>query len=647
MNFKWRTRLAAALLPAILAACGGASNQVVQNFGAVDVSLNGGSSPAVAGTTVMIVGKAVTLSTRLSTVSWSVASPAGAPVATTTNTDCATANEVTTVSHAASGASPATGSSIWSCALSITAPTTLTSTATYVATFKATDELGTTQSGTQSVVFSPAASQSQQIVANAGGSFTAAPSSTSPIHCSVSGGTAPYTYSWTVPSNGGQAVSLSSYTGADTTLTAPAVAAQLALQCKVTDANGSSGSAVVNVTVQKSTTAAVLTASAGPTFSVTSGATAPLQCTAAGNTGAVSYSWSIVSNGGLPISLVNLSSQVASFVAPTVTTPTTITAQCVASDSTTATASADVAVTVMPSASNATLTSFAGTDFSVVGGASTPLHCDATGGTGPYSFQWVISSNGGLATSLSQYTGADTILSSPVTSSDTPVTVQCRATDNKQAIATSLVNVDVTSSSKTNTTLVANVNASAVVSPGQVVTLSTTNTGWYGNDGTLTTGPVISYSWTSSDPGVAFSNVTSASPTFIVPVGITSATQIPVTLTATGGGQSASATTVYTVDPNGVMSLTVSPAASEGKASAGVSYSFTATATYSGATRALYYQWTQVSGPSVPLGGDTTTTLGIAPTAVGTYVFRIAVGNEPITALNPGLYFTDVVLTLQ
>jgi hypothetical protein len=648
MNFNWRTWLIAACVSALMAACGGGSNQIVPNFGAVTVTLSGGTQPVAAGTTTTITGNAVTLSTRLSTISWSVATPAGATAAVLSNANCGSANEVTTPSTAASGSTPATGSSVWSCQLSITVPAKLTSTTTYVATFTATDELGTTQSASQSIVFNPAtASAGQQLVANVGGAFATTPSSTAPLHCAVDGGTAPYTYAWSIPNNGGQATSLSSYTTADTTLTAPAAPAQIAVECQVADANGLTGSAVVNVTVQKSATSTSMTASAGPTFSVTSGSNVPLQCSTEGASGTVNYSWSIVSNAGLALSLTNLNSQVASFVAPTVTTATPITARCSAVDASNATASADVVVTINPNTAVTPLTAFAGSDFSVAGGGETPLHCDASGGTGPYSFQWVISNSSGLALSLSQYSAADTELSTPVPAADTPVALTCRATDNTQTTATSTVNVNVTAAATSNATLVASLNSAAVVAPGQVVTLNSGTTGWYTNAGLATTGPTISYAWSSTYAGLVFSNAMSSTPSFVVPISISTATQIPVTLTVTSGGQTATATTVYTVDPNGVISLAVNPPATEGKLSSGAAYSFAATATYAGATRNLYYQWTQVSGPTTPLGGATTPTLGVAPTDLGTYVFRLAVGNQPITVLNPGLYFTDVVLTLD
>jgi hypothetical protein len=482
-------------------------------------------------------------------------------------------------------------------------------------------------------------------VANAGGAFALKPSATAPMHCDASGGVAPYTFAWTIPVNGGTAVSLSGYTGADTTLNAPSSPAQVGVQCKVTDSAGSTAQAIVNVSVATSGTSG-MTASAGPTFSVKSGTTAPLQCSTMGANGSVQYDWSIIDNGGQPVQLTVSSGALTSFIAPTVTASTTITAQCVATDSTLATASAVVDVTVLPNGAPSVLTAYAGADYSVQGGGVAPLHCDASGGTGPYAFQWVIKDSGGLPISLSGYNLADTSFTAPAATASTPVQLECRATDNVGAIATSTVTATVASSGTSATTLVARLKNASTVTPGQVVQLDTTGTGWYNSSGVSTNGPVVNYAWTTTASGVSFSDNAGVAPTFVVPTTITTVTNIPVTVTVTSGGQTSSATTVYTVDPNGVIKLSVTPPASTGSVSNPQAFQFAANAQYTGAARNLYYQWTQVSGPTTSIGGDSTATMGVSPTATGTYVFRLAVGYQPIDALNPGLYFTDVVLQM-
>jgi hypothetical protein len=648
MKFNWRTHGAAAILSALLVGCGGAANEQVHNFGAVNVALAGGTVPVNAGNAITVQGTATTPTTRLSAITWSANSPAGAPAAQVGNGDCANANKVTTVSHAASGTTPATGSSVWSCGVSVSVPANLAQDTSYTVTFSATDEFGTTQSQTQAITFLASTSQGQALVANAGGAFMMAPGATAAMHCAATGGLAPYSFTWSIPVNGGTSVSLSTYSGADTQLVAPAQPAAIGVECQVSDSRGSSAQTLVNVTVASGAGGSSLTASAGSNFSVQSGTTAPMQCSTQGASGAVTYAWSIKDSGGLPVALTATDSQQTSFVAPTVTAPTSIVAQCVATDSSTATASSLVTVTVNPSKTVEALTANAGPNFAVTAGQTAPFHCDAFGGTGPYAFQWVTTDTGNLPIALSTYNAADTKYTAPAVVSDTPVTLSCRATDNVGTVSTSTVTSTIQAQNlqTAQSTLVAHLSNATVVTPGQVVQLQSTGTGWYDATGKATTGPVVTYSWSSSDLEVVFSDSSSA-PTFVVPTSITMVTQIPVTMTVTSGGQTSTATTIYTVDPFGAMTLTITPPAAAGSVATPTAYTFAASATYTGAARNLYYQWTQVSGPATPLGGESTSTLGVAPTAAGQYVFRIAVGYQPIDAINPGLYFADVVLTLQ
>lgn len=298
-------------------------------------------------------------------------------------------------------------------------------------------------------------------------------------------------------------------------------------------------------------------------------------------------------------------------------------------------------------ASTSSLTATAGTDFSVNAGATAPLHCGASGGAGAVSYQWVIASNGGLPISLDAYDSADANFTAPAVSAPTVVSLTCRATDASNSVATATSNVTVLPVAVTTNALVARIVNTAVLSPGDVVQLNSTGTGWYGSDGASTTGPVPTYAWSTTAAGVTLSDPSSPSPTLIIPSGISSTLQIPVTLKVTSGTSSSTVTSVYTVDPYGPLQLTITPSAAAG--SINTAYAFAATATYAGSARPLYYQWTQISGPTLtePLGGQTTATLGVAPSLAGQYVFRLAVGYEPITSSAPGAYTADVVLTVQ
>lgn len=291
----------------------------------------------------------------------------------------------------------------------------------------------------------------------------------------------------------------------------------------------------------------------------------------------------------------------------------------------------------------------AGPDFDVISGAAAVLHCDATGGIAPYSYQWVVAANGRLPLALSTFSGTDTDFTAPATASDTPVAFTCRATDAFGVVGTSTVNAVIKPSPQTGgnaaPTLVAALQNTNTVAPGELVSLDATGTGWYGGDGLRVDGPKLTYAWSSTDADILFSDVNALAPTFVVPTTVANVRRIPITLTVTGNGQTSVAKTYYTVDPYGPLTLSVTPAAASGAPAA---YSFSAVVNYSGQARQVYYQWTQVSGPVMnePIGGATTNTMGVAPTAVGKYVFRVAVGYEPISGTAPGVYLADVVLNI-
>ena len=129
----------------------------------------------------------------------------------------------------------------------------------------------------------------------------------------------------------------------------------------------------------------------------------------------------------------------------------------------------------------------------------------------------------------------------------------------------------------------------------------------------------------------------------IIPAGITDAVFFPVTVVSTSGTQSSQATITVLVDPAGAITLAITPQAQSVQSGATVTLNAT-----SGVK--LFYQWTIVSGPSVPLGGALTNTVGfVAPkvTVPTNMTLRVAIGYAPITTANPGVYFLEGVVTVN
>ncbi len=162
---------------------------------------------------------------------------------------------------------------------------------------------------------------------------------------SVTSGTSPYTYAW---SNGSTQSSINNLQSTIYTVT-------------VTDANGCSSTATVNIT--QSSPINLQTSSIGTTCGQSNGFAS---VTTAGGTGTYTYTWS---NGATTSSIINLPSNIYTV---TVTD----------SNGCTQTASANVSNT------NGGMASIVGTDVSCFGGNNGTATAIMTGGTGPYTYSW-------------------------------------------------------------------------------------------------------------------------------------------------------------------------------------------------------------------------------------------------------------------
>ncbi len=187
------------------------------------------------------------------------------------------------------------------------------------------------------------------------------PGQTSALNCNPTGGTGTYTYSWT-----------SNPAGFTSSLKSPVVAPTVTTiyTCSVTSGS-QNASAVVTVRVNV-TPVLTVTTSATPS-TITLGQTTQLNCTANGGTSTYNYAWTSVPAGFTS----TLQSPVAT---PTVNTTYTCTVT-----SGTLTGSCLVSVTVIP----VTLTVSANANpGNIYRGQSSRLTCNASGGTGNYTYAW-------------------------------------------------------------------------------------------------------------------------------------------------------------------------------------------------------------------------------------------------------------------
>lgn len=311
---------------------------------------------------------------------------------------------------------------------------------------------------------------------------------------------------------------------------------------------------------------------------------------------------------------------------------------------------------VAPVVSQTDYSKAAGPDFSVQSGSTAPLNCS---GPKDSSYQWVIESNGGIAIDLSSYNSARSSFVAPMVKAPTTTSFICRmtvtntipATATTQAstaattvtsrIAVTIEPPTVDSSATLMTTIVGNKTAA----PGQRLPLLA-NTNWFDYKASPTIGPVINYSWTLGASAPAGTVLTpangSAMVEVLIPSGLTAPVFFPVTVIATSGGKSSQSSITVLADPSASMAFTMTPQAQSVVSGAVVTFNAT-----SGPN--LFYQWTQVSGPTIALGGGGTNTVGFVAPVVTTptsIVVRAAIGYSPITTTNPGIYFLDGVVTV-
>ncbi|MEV5050160.1 PKD domain-containing protein [Arthrobacter sp. LAR12-1-1.1] len=192
-----------------------------------------------------------------------------------------------------------------------------------------------------------------------------------------------------------------------------------------------------------------------------------------------------------------------------------------------------------------------------------------------------------------------------------PVSVTVRS-DGKGEV---VLPVEVTGSARTPIPVAAQAGADQTVHEGQKVDL----------DGSASSGPVSTYSWTSPT-GIVLSDPNAARPSFTAPA----PGDYVFSLTVNGPGGPSTATVTVTV------TASVPAAANAGPNQQGVQRGTKVTLDGSGSTGAATYSWTQVVGPGDPratLAGDTsarpsfTFPLYKFPASSGALTFKLTVGS--------------------
>jgi hypothetical protein len=284
----------------------------------------------------------------------------------------------------------------------------------------------------------------------------------------------------------------------------------------------------------------------------------------------------------------------------------------------------------------------------VTSGDDVGLSCFGSGGAlsggSDYVYSWVVKSNpGGLALMLDPVGSGQLNFKAPAVRASTSITLQCRVQDDALAMGTA--DTVVTISPNGTVAAIASAGAAQTVAQGVTVQLDASTSSAPG-------GAALYFLWEQIEgPAVALPDSTAVRPTFVAPA-VLETTRLTFRVTAmvtapanpAAAAPSETATVSVYVTPEQPLSLSISAATA---VQSGTAVSLQVSASPAGGS--LYYAWSQVSGPTVTIGGASTSTASfISPDVVGSYVdslFMVSVSRKPLNVAQPGEIFTaDVVV---
>jgi hypothetical protein len=416
-------------------------------------------------------------------------------------------------------------------------------------------------------------------------------------------------YAWT--QTVGPAASLSGANTATATFTAPAVTTDtpLVFQLTVTDNDGGTANATVDVTVKNVNQ--LPTANAGAAQTVDENTAVSLSGSGTDSDGMIaSYAWTQTAGPAVTLSSANTAS--AGFTAPNVAADTVLTFQLTVTDNDGGTSSTTTTVTVRNV--NVPPTANAGANQTVNEAVAVNLSGLGTDTDGTIaSYAWI--QTAGPAVTLSGANTATANFTAPTVTANTTLTFRLTVTDNNGATGNATTNVTVNNVNQLPT---ANAGANQTVNEGVAVTLA--------GSGSDPDGTIASYAWTQTvGPAVTLSGANTATATFTAPtVNANTVLTFQLTVTDNQGGTGSATTNVTVTNLNQLPAANAGPDQTRDEGSL---VTLNGSGTDPDGTIASY-AWTQTAGPAVTLSGANTATANFtAPTVTAntTLTFRLTV----------------------
>lgn len=402
--------------------------------------------------------------------------------------------------------------------------------------------------------------------------------------------------------------------------------------------SGATNTVLVNTRTEVANTPA--TANAGPDQTVASGVSVTL--TGAGSSAndlgqALTYAWA--QDSGTAVTIVGGTTVSPSFVAPTLVAGApsiTLEFSLIVNDTVADSAADTVSITVT-SPANTTATANAGTDQTVASGASVTLNGSASSSNDAgqaLSYAWSQSSGPTVAITGGTTSGptftAPTLLPG---ASDTDLVFSLTVNDGVADSAADTISVTVTAPA--NVVATANAGTDQTVASAASVTLD--GSGSSSNNA----GQPLTYAWTqSSGTTVVLTGGTTSGPTFPAPTLIAGAADVTLVFSLVVNdtiSDSAADTVSITVTSPADTPATANAGADQTVAS-GASVTLNGAASSANdAGQPLTYAWSQTSGTTVSLTGDTTS----GPT----FDAPTLIAGSPSTSLTFSLTVNDGVTT--
>ncbi len=437
------------------------------------------------------------------------------------------------------------------------------------------------------------------------------------LKATAAGGVSPYTYAWESSIDGGASWAELAGFPTDTLTQNYTTTGTVLVRAKVTDNAGTVAySAAVTVVIGS------ISVAVEPNVAGTVGTPVNLYCTPSGGSGTYTYlwqgstdkaSWTDVSTSGNMITVSPTATGVYYFRV-TVTD---------AVDPNLKATSQIITLTITAAAVPLTV-SIPG-PLSMVAGNTINIPATVSGGTPPYSYQWMVKKS---SESSYEKIGITTQTYSPAFSYASAWNVYCEVTDNAGKTATSNIST-VTVTAATPLSAVAVITTSSTASPGGSVGLKVTVTG-----GT----PPYSYRWVHNSTGSGFSyagdsygTVNSDSLNYTIPSTTTHFGSRPIYCEVKDStGKTVNSNTVYiTVNAaETTLSATMTPA-EKSNIPSGTSTTFTVNAT--GGNGSYSYSWDYSYGGSWS-GSGSSKTFSLTPTGSTVYVrCKITSGSQTYT----------------